>query len=512
MKYILNKPLCIYELGGRTNQEDFQIPSDDGVTADSRLFILCDGMGGHESGEVASRTVSETMYEWIERHRAQGKQITIDLFNEALAAAYDALDEKDKSTTERKMGTTMTFLMLTDEGAMVAHIGDSRVYQFRPGQRKPLFMTRDHSLVNDLIMIGEITEEEAKTAPNRNVITRAIQPHQERRAKADIAMLTDVKSGDWFYMCSDGMLEKMEDDELADILTNEEWTDEKKRQELIDRTKNNRDNHSAFLIHVKEVIRTAQGGPDEYKEGPVAVIVGVDEESPVLECDNPIVEDAASASEHESGEPDPEGKKEKDGKGEKDEKELPATSDSHPNQLPQVMNKKEKKKGCFITGLLLVVLAILLCLLVRPAKNPIDWSSIKNSIVSRQDRKDNPLSEESKPEIQEDRNDSNRHNPTPPKTQPTVAKDTTPSVVVDTVTAPVSATPADTITNPLPVETEAAASASDGETSVPAEETPASDEETAGVSSLESSSNKTQGHTSTTKRVVRGKGHSSGLI
>ena len=498
-------------MGGRTNQEDFQIPSDDGVTADSRLFILCDGMGGHESGEVASRTVSETMYEWIERHRAQGKQITIDLFNEALAAAYDALDEKDKSTTERKMGTTMTFLMLTDEGAMVAHIGDSRVYQFRPGQRKPLFMTRDHSLVNDLIMIGEITEEEAKTAPNRNVITRAIQPHQERRAKADIAMLTDVKSGDWFYMCSDGMLEKMEDDELADILTNEEWTDEKKRQELIDRTKNNRDNHSAFLIHVKEVMHIAQSGEEANSEVPVAVVVGVEEESLSLVGADSAVESAASASEHESSEPDPEGKKEKDGKGEKDEKELPATSDSHPNQLPQVMNKKEKKKGCFITGLLLVVLAILLCLLVRPAKNPIDWSSIKNSIVSRQDRKDNPLSEESKPDIQEDRNDSNRHNPTPPKTQPVDGKDATPFVVVDTVTVPVSEVPADTLSNPIPVGTEAAASASDGDTSVPAVETSTSDEETSGVSSLESSP-KTQGHTSTTKRVVRGKGHSSGLI
>lgn len=496
MQYILDKPLCIYELGGRTNQEDFLIPSGDGVTADSRLFILCDGMGGHESGEVASRTVSETMYEWLEQHRAQGKQVTIDLFNEALAAAYDALDEKDKSTTERKMGTTMAFLVLSKEGAMVAHIGDSRIYQIRPGKSKPLFKTCDHSLVNELIMIGEITEEEAKTVPNRNVITRAIQPHQGRRAKADIAMLTDVRSGDWFYMCSDGMLENMEDDELAGILTNEEWTDEKKRQELIVRTVNNKDNHSAFMIHVKEVIRTAQGGVDEYREGPVAVIVGVDEESLSLEDNDPTVVNAASASENVGSEPDSEEKKE--GKGVKEERNWPVTSDSHPNQLSQVTNKKEKKKGCFVIGLLLVLLAILLCLLVRPVKNLIDWSSIKSSIVSRQDRKDDPLSEEAKPDIHEDLNDNNRRNPTSPKTQPIDGKDATLSVVVGTVTVPVSEVPADTIYNSIPTETEAVESASD--------------EDTTGVSSLESSLQKTQGHTSTTKRVVRGKGHSSGLI
>lgn len=289
MKYILNKPLCIYELGGRTNQEDFQIPSDDGVTADSRLFILCDGMGGHESGEVASRTVSETMYEWIERHRAQGKQITIDLFNEALAAAYDALDEKDKSTTERKMGTTMTFLMLTDEGAMVAHIGDSRVYQFRPGHDKPLFKTRDHSLVNDLVSLGEITEEEAKTAPNRNVITRAMQPHQDRRAKADIAMLTDVRPNDWFYMCSDGMLEQMEDYELLKLVTDPNLSDEEKKNELIRRTEDNKDNHTAFLIHVKDVFGGADRGEENADEVPVAVVVGVDESSSEMENNDPKI-------------------------------------------------------------------------------------------------------------------------------------------------------------------------------------------------------------------------------
>lgn len=85
------------------------------------------------------------------------------------------------------MGTTLTFLCLHTNGATVAHIGDSRVYQLRPASKKSpariVFRTQDHSLVNDLVKIGEITEEEAKHHPQKNVITRAMQPCQEHRAK-----------------------------------------------------------------------------------------------------------------------------------------------------------------------------------------------------------------------------------------------------------------------------------------------------------------------------------------
>lgn len=252
MKYTLSQPLYIHEIGQRSNQEDSLFPHDGQATAADRFFVLCDGMGGHEAGEVASASVCESLGQWFRKQTSDDKVLTAATFNEALSAAYDVLDARDKGTSEKKMGTTMTFLMFHTGGVTAAHIGDSRIYQLRPGEAKPLFKTNDHSLVNDLIRLGELTEEEARTSPNRNVITRAMQPG-EQRSKADIALLTDVQPGDWFYLCSDGMLEQMDDDELVRLITDPTLSPEEKRAELIRRTADNKDNHTAWLIQVAEV-------------------------------------------------------------------------------------------------------------------------------------------------------------------------------------------------------------------------------------------------------------------
>lgn len=253
MKYVLSQPISIHEIGQRANQEDSFYPPVELLTDGQRFFILCDGMGGHDSGEVASSTVCECMGLYLNEHLSAGEHFSNQMFEYALSAAYAGLDSNDKPDTVKKMGTTMTFLMFHDDGVTAAHIGDSRIYQFRPGQKEPLFRSRDHSLVNDLIMLGELTEEEARTSRNKNVITRAMQPGIENRAKSDMTLLTDIKPGDWFYMCSDGMLEDMDDAVLGGILTNPSMTDEEKRELLIRRTQSNRDNHTAFIIHVLDV-------------------------------------------------------------------------------------------------------------------------------------------------------------------------------------------------------------------------------------------------------------------
>lgn len=116
-----------------------------------------------------------------------------------------------------------------------------------------VFRTQDHSLVNDLVKIGEITEEEAKHHPQKNVITRAMQPCQEHRAKADIAHLTDILPGDYFYMCSDGMLEEASDENILNIITKPNATDEQKLEMLRNVTEENKDNHTAHLIHIDKV-------------------------------------------------------------------------------------------------------------------------------------------------------------------------------------------------------------------------------------------------------------------
>ncbi len=250
------KAYNLQELGQRTNQEDSLFPALGRSTSDDRLFVLCDGMGGYEKGEVASATVCATLSRVILSAWHPGEVLSDELFLQALSAAYDALDAKDNGE-ERKMGTTLTFLCLHAGGATVAHIGDSRIYQLRPASKNSpariVFRTQDHSLVNDLVKIGEITEEEAKHHPQKNVITRAMQPCQEHRAKADIAHLTDILPGDYFYMCSDGMLEEASDENILNIITKPNATDEQKLEMLRNVSEENKDNHTAHLIHIDGV-------------------------------------------------------------------------------------------------------------------------------------------------------------------------------------------------------------------------------------------------------------------
>lgn len=236
--------LSIHEIGKRTNQEDSIYPKLGEVVTDSDYFILCDGMGGHDCGEVASLAVCDAMSSYINAHPETD-------FESVLNAAYDALDAADNQD-EKKMGTTMTFVKFNEDSCIVAHIGDSRVYQIRPSEKRILYVTRDHSLVNDLIACGELTEEEAKFSKQKNVITRAMQPHQEKRSKADVAILSDIREGDYFYMCSDGMLEISEDEDIVNVLSMD-VSDQEKVEILKGVTVDNKDNHSAHLIRVVHV-------------------------------------------------------------------------------------------------------------------------------------------------------------------------------------------------------------------------------------------------------------------
>jgi len=235
----------IQELGKRSNQEDCIYPSLGVSLPDNDLFILCDGMGGHDCGEVASQTVCNTMSTYLNSHPDA-------TFESALAAAYDALDAKDNHAG-KKMGTTLALLKLEEGQCIVAHIGDSRVYQIRPSEKRIVYVTKDHSLVNELVDCGELTLEEAKYSSQKNIITRAMQPHQERRSKADVAILTDVKEGDYFFMCSDGMLEVTEDQDIVNILSLKK-SDSQKVKILKAVTNENNDNHSAHLIRITSCV------------------------------------------------------------------------------------------------------------------------------------------------------------------------------------------------------------------------------------------------------------------
>lgn len=250
MRIKIYPPLAIQELGSRGNQEDFIFPEQGQATEGDALFIVCDGMGGHENGEVASQTFATALAEYFRANATSDEVLDDKVLNKAIQHAYDRLDAKD-SGGYKKMGTTLTLLYLHRGGVTAAHIGDSRIYHLRPGERL-LYVSRDHSLVYDLYQSGEISYGEMKTSKQKNVITRAVQPGEDNRVKPDIIHITDIKPGDYFYMCSDGMLEQMDDDELFTLLSGK-GSDNKKLRQLIAATSENDDNHSAYLIHIESV-------------------------------------------------------------------------------------------------------------------------------------------------------------------------------------------------------------------------------------------------------------------
>lgn len=254
MKISILQPQVIHELGNRSNQEDSVFPTKDEASEESRFFILCDGMGGHENGEVASQLVCQVLSEFINQNW-NGGVLSDDLFQTALDEVFRKINEFDNDSFH-KMGTTLTFLCLHQGGALMAHIGDSRIYHIRPSEHLILYKSRDHSLAYDLYMAGEIKYEELATY-KKNVITRAIMPGQEKPFKADIAHTTDVKPGDYFLLCSDGLLENMSDEELVNLLCSD-LNNDQKRELLIENSKDNKDNHSAILVQISEVAKTEE--------------------------------------------------------------------------------------------------------------------------------------------------------------------------------------------------------------------------------------------------------------
>lgn len=250
--FLIAQPQGFNMLGQRGNQEDALFPSLDEATSARRVFMVCDGMGGHEHGEVASRCVAETIGTLASAVGECSVEVMRQTFEDALNEAYRRLDalDADGDGRGRTMGTTLTFLAFCTDGVLVAHIGDSRVYQFRRGQGV-VFRTRDHSLVEDLIAAGELTPDEARSHPRRNIITRAVQPHQESPARATFRVLTDVRRGDLFLLCSDGVTEQLEDAALAEILL-DDATLEQRMQTLVEecQRRETRDNHTGYLLEV----------------------------------------------------------------------------------------------------------------------------------------------------------------------------------------------------------------------------------------------------------------------
>ncbi len=236
MRYLL-KVYTISEVGQRPNQEDSLWPEYGRETDADRLFIVCDGIGGHKHGEMASQTVCQAIGRWVALHTRNHEQLFGDqLLDRAIGEAYDMLDSLPESNDTPTMGTTLALLKLHEGGATIAHIGDSRVYHIRPGrdarETRILFRTRDHA------------------AEEKGVISRAMQPRQQLRTMPEVHHIADIRPGDYFYICSDGMLEQMSDENICFNFSHITGTDDNKVDILRRATGENTDNHSAIVVHV----------------------------------------------------------------------------------------------------------------------------------------------------------------------------------------------------------------------------------------------------------------------
>jgi PPM family protein phosphatase len=199
--------------GGATHAGRVRSTNEDNYMArdDVGLWVVADGMGGHQGGDVASAIACETLGRSFADH-------TVDGLIEAIERANEAVYEASAGDPELTgMGTTMVALALVDEHGdellAVANVGDSRVYRYSIGQLEQL--TNDHSLVADLVREGTLSPEEAAVHPQRNIVTRALGVND--RVPVDTLTVEPV-AGDRFLLCSDGLFNEVPEPGIAAVL------------------------------------------------------------------------------------------------------------------------------------------------------------------------------------------------------------------------------------------------------------------------------------------------------
>ena len=237
------------EIGRRENNEDAIYPRPGLAVGDTRLFLVCDGMGGHEKGEVASAITSEAIaHYWMINEEQDDTTRKLMAAIEVAVGKMGALDvDADEGNG---MGTTLTLLSLGKDAAFVAHVGDSRIYQFRPGVGI-VYRSKDHSLVQRWVDAGILTEQEARKHPKKNIITQVILSVPSDKIKPEAAILTDLRSGDYFLLCTDGVIEGWTDDELVDLFNTGGDAEDKMSQIVAVCRERSRDNFSAYLIQIQ---------------------------------------------------------------------------------------------------------------------------------------------------------------------------------------------------------------------------------------------------------------------
>ena len=200
--------------GAATDAGRVRTENEDAFVAEQLVFGVADGMGGHAAGEVASAIAAGTL-----RDRLGAGAQSVDVAVAAVVEANAAIFQGAHSNAEQRgMGTTLTAMVVLAEGEAprrmaLVNVGDSRTYVMRAGRLRRV--TVDHSYVQELVSTGHITEAEARSHPRRNIVTRALGI--EPNVRVDTWVLPFVQ-GDRFVLCSDGLVDEVDDEEIAQLL------------------------------------------------------------------------------------------------------------------------------------------------------------------------------------------------------------------------------------------------------------------------------------------------------
>ncbi len=233
------------DIGKRANQED-------AFGCEQNVFVVCDGVGGHTKGEVASNFVVSAILKSIKNIEDSNSLNEISIQEIVKQAQIFLGGLLINSPESEGMGTTFCGVYKTDKAMYIAHIGDSRVYYIKP--KEQLFWhTWDHSIVGYLVETGEITREEGRFHPQNNRISRAIIATKNQKiAKADISKITNVEKGDLFFICSDGVNESWSDLDLVKLLVSDKSIHEKLKIIQKNCVLESKDNNTAILLEIEE--------------------------------------------------------------------------------------------------------------------------------------------------------------------------------------------------------------------------------------------------------------------
>lgn len=230
----------------RQQNEDFwaELPQE-------QFFVLADGMGGHKAGEIAARLAVENLCQIFKEkfaHSNRTMEEAQDIISEAIRQVNLLIYKMGKSHDDLKgMGTTICCILLHAEGLVVGHVGDSRVYRLRQHRLEQL--TRDDSLLCDLMDIGQIQEQDAEEFMYKHILTKAIgtEPYVEPTVNIDSVLV-----GDTLLMCTDGLTDMLKHKDIEQILKQTPINEISQKLVKMAKQRGGRDNVTVVVVNVQD--------------------------------------------------------------------------------------------------------------------------------------------------------------------------------------------------------------------------------------------------------------------